>query len=585
MKKIYILYLLFLNQLLLFGSTTDWVKLDSINLLSYEEKVKNAQLILIFFKDKINQPFLKKDPLRLGKSYETLNIIYYYNGNYELAIETILNAIKIYEKEKNYNKLVDTYASYGYQIKRRNMKKAEYYMNKALKIIQQKNIKNRGDVLDNYGVLKEMQNQLDSASVFYNQALKIKETLNDSVGLPYSLNKVGKIYQLKKQYNQAEDFFNRGLQIRLKLKDTLTISESYGFLGELNIDQKKYEQAKLNLFKSIELAKTKNYKFLIQKNFLKLSELFENTDQITEALFYFKEHIRIKDEIFTQESESKMLTLEVEYETEKKEKQILNQRVKLVEKNMLILLVTFLLILSVIVSYFYIKNQKIKVKNLEQIRQLKEINDKIELQNQLNQQKIRISKDLHDNIGSKLSFIASSIQNLKYLFPSISENEKQKIDQISQFSKQTINELRDTIWAMNCENISLEDIKIRLTNYIVEANQLNNNNVIKLNVSPNLPLAYQFNSEEGINIYRIIQEGINNAFKHANASNINVYINSENKILEISISDDGQGFDIEKVERSNGLKNIENRAKILNGFVTFESETSGTVVRLSLPLK
>lgn len=584
MKKVFIFLVFFFCHIFTFGAPIDWVKLDSINQLNQHEKVKNASSILKYITEKINDPLLKKKNEKLAQSFETLNIIYYYNGNYDLATECILKAIRIYEKEKNYDKLIDTYAQYGYQIKRRDMVKAEYYMNKALKLINQKNIKNKAYVLDNYGVLKEMQNQLDSAYIFYNQSLKIKEILNDSLGITYCLNKVGKVYQLKKNYTQAEKYFNNSLEIRLKLKDTINIAESYGFLGELNIDQKKYDKAKLNLFKSIDLAKSQNYRYIIQKNYLKLSEIFEETDQISEALFYYKAHIKIKDEIFSQESETKMLTLEVEYETEKKEKQILNQRVKLAEKNMMILLVIFLLILSIIVSYFYIKNQKIKVKNLKQIRILNELNDKIEFQNQLNQQKIRISKDLHDNIGSKLSFIASSIQNLKYIIPLISEQDKQRIDHISHFSKQTISELRDTIWAMNNENITLEDIKIRLANYIVEANQLTNSQLISLKVNPNLPLDYKFNSEEGINLYRIIQESINNAFKHASASSINIYIETQNNFLYISIGDNGQGFDLEKVEKGNGLKNIQNRAHLLKGFVKFESTTKGTVVKLSIPL-
>lgn len=557
--------------------------IDKIILLSNEEKVNQANGII----QKINQHLKNNQsitPSKKAECYETLNIIYYYKGNYTQSTNTILKAIKIYENQKNYSKLADVYGNYGYQIKRRDMHKAEFYMNKALKIINEKKLKNKVAIIDNYGVLKEMQNQLDSASFFYNIALSYKKTINDSIGLPYSLNKVGKIHQLKKQFNLAESFFIEGLNIRLKLKDTLSIAESYGFLGHLYFDEKKYEKAKLNLIKSSDLADSKKYFDLVQKNYLLLSQIFENQDLYTEALFYYKAHTQIKEKIFNIESESKILTLEVEYETEKKEKEILTQRAKLAEKNVIIILFVCFVLFLFTIGFFYLKQAKMKAQNLEQIRLLKEVNDKIEFQNQLNEQKVRISRDLHDNIGAKLSFISSSIQNLKYIFPNISEEEKVRIDHISQFSKQTITELRDTIWAMNNDNLTLESIKTRLANFISEANQLSILLEINLYANDDLPFSHLFNAEAGINLYRIIQEAINNAFKHANCSKINVFIKKIKQDLIIEIIDNGQGFDLEKVDQGNGLINIRKRIKILNGIVKFESTTKGTVVTISIPL-
>ena len=76
---------------------------------------------------------------------------------------------------------------------------------------------------------------------------------------------------------------------------------------------------------------------------------------------------------------------------------------------------------------------------------------KIETQNKLQEQRLRISRDLHDNIGAQLTFIISSIDNLKFGFTDISEKLGSKLSNISSFTQQTIYELRDTIWAMNKE--------------------------------------------------------------------------------------------------------------------------------------
>lgn len=585
MQKKIILFLCVCCQIFTFGQAEDFKKLDSINALTIENKVSQGNYNLEYIKNKINTPAVKSDQTRYAKSLETLNVIYYYQGEYDLCIETILKAIRIYEKQKNVDKLIDTYGLYGYQIKRRDMKKGEKYMNKALKLIEKNKIKNKAYVIENYGVLKEMQKQYDSALYFYNQAFEQKKLNNDLMGMSYVLNKLGTANQFKKDYKKAETYFIKALNIRKQLNDTLGIAESYGFLGELFQTEKKLEKAKLNFLKSTNLAKQKDYLFLQQKNYLFLSEIFESSDSISQALHFYKKHVFLKDSLLNKASQDKILTLEVEYETEKKENEILMQKTKIAEKNLIIFATLFSLILAIILGYFYYNNQKIKAKNLEQDKLLQEAHAKIEIQNKLYDQRMRISQDLHDNIGARLSFIASSIQNLKYLKPQIDENENEKIELISKFAKQTINELRDTIWAMNKENLSLEDIKLRLTNFISEANQSTDEKTFMLKSDEYLPLNYSFNAEQGINLYRIIQEAFNNSFKHSTGNEININMKKSNQDLIVEVQDNGQGFDLEKVEKGNGLINMKKRIKLLNGLITFENTKDGTIVKLSIPMK
>jgi signal transduction histidine kinase len=84
-------------------------------------------------------------------------------------------------------------------------------------------------------------------------------------------------------------------------------------------------------------------------------------------------------------------------------------------------------------------------RQLEQESQLKLAISKIETQNKLQQQRLDISRDLHDNIGAQLTFIISSVDNIKYGFEIENPNLNSKLDRISNFTKSTIVELRDTI--------------------------------------------------------------------------------------------------------------------------------------------
>ena len=103
-----------------------------------------------------------------------------------------------------------------------------------------------------------------------------------------------------------------------------------------------------------------------------------------------------------------------------------------------------------------------------------------------------------------------------------------KIDQISGFTVETVNELRDTIWAMNKDAISLEDLQLRLAGLIQKAKDFCPQVEFELKMDEGMDTQIQLNSLEGINFYRIAQEALNNAIKHAEAERIEIFIAQKN---------------------------------------------------------
>nr|WP_304143898.1 ATP-binding protein [Mesoflavibacter zeaxanthinifaciens] len=193
-----------------------------------------------------------------------------------------------------------------------------------------------------------------------------------------------------------------------------------------------------------------------------------------------------------------------------------------------------------------------------------------------------MSKDLHDNIGSQLTFIISSLDNLKY-FDFTKEKLYNKFDSIGNFTRSTITDLRDTIWAMNKEEITFEDLKTRTTNFIEAAKT----SLLGIDFEFNYPKDtdnVKLNSLQGIDVYRIIQEAINNAVKHAKATKIVVNFEIVNNDLKISIIDNGIGFDQSTIEAGNGLSSMKKRANEIDADFEMKSSDQGTEITIKFEM-
>ena len=263
-------------------------------------------------------------------------------------------------------------------------------------------------------------------------------------------------------------------------------------------------------------------------------------------------------------------------------KSLAEKELDLSKKNIYILGLGALAVVLGLLGYLFYNQQKLKNRQLQKENQLKDALLKIETQSKLQEQRLRISRDLHDNIGAQLTFIISSLDNLRYGFK-IPEKLGNKLKGISEFTTTTIHELRDTIWAMNKDKITFEDLQIRISNFIDQANLAAQNIKFSFNVDTSLDDDIAFTSVKGMNIYRIIQEAINNALKYAEATYINVDISEENNKMIVRIKDNGKGFDENSVKLGNGLNNMKKRAEDIKAQLSIQSVVGeGTDIRLQI---
>jgi signal transduction histidine kinase len=242
-----------------------------------------------------------------------------------------------------------------------------------------------------------------------------------------------------------------------------------------------------------------------------------------------------------------------------------------------LLFVTIVVAFCVIIIRLYIQkttkhNQIIFQKDLDFQKTIN--NTILETQEQVLQ---NISQELHDDAGQQLTVINFQLENLKL--------DSQEFDSALTPISKSVNELSKSIRSISH---SLNNQLLSQQNLIkaieIEVDRLQENKSIKINFVHDASNVQLFDTNQKIVLYRIFQEIINNILKHANANVIDIEIKS-NTNFEIKISDNGQGFDMQQISNSKhslGLKNIINRAKIINFEAQIFSEIgNGTTIIIS----
>ncbi len=513
-------------------------------------------------------------------------------GLYEEALQSYLKALNIYEakNETSLQATVSNNIGMVYSYLNMRSKAIEYHL-KAKDIFEkEKNLKGISEVYNNIAILYANDGELDKALEYFKYSLKIEEQLKDKKGIAESANNVGAVYYYMTQIDSALIYFKQSASIEKSIGNLSGLGASYNNIAQVLIENNRVDASKIYIDSAYYYAKKTNTVSDIQGALSSYASFYEAKNNPAEALKYFKEYTTLKDSILNIETNSKVAKLEIEYQTEKKEKEILSQRADIAEKelslskkNSYILGLSALAIVLSLIGFLFYNQQKLKNRQLQKENELKDALLKIETQNRLQEQRLRISRDLHDNIGAQLTFIISSLDNLKYGFQ-LPEKLNDKLKTISEFTTTTIYELRDTIWAMNKSEITFEDLQSRISNFMDKANSSAEQIQFNFNIDTGLSNDLTFTSVEGMNIYRIIQEAVNNALKYAEANTIDVQFKKENDRLFVSITDDGKGFDPSKVEDGNGLNNMKKRANEINAQIQIDSKTdNGTTVSLKMP--
>jgi signal transduction histidine kinase len=253
------------------------------------------------------------------------------------------------------------------------------------------------------------------------------------------------------------------------------------------------------------------------------------------------------------------------------------------QKNLIVFIVIVIILLALfgvfIVTIIY-RYQGKQIAYFKQIEELKvsHLNTLLESQLEVQEQTFQhIAREIHDNIGQKLTLAKLYLNTLTY---SDMDTTKVSVKDSLELITEAIRGLSDVSRSMSTEMV--------LNNGLIKGIEMEVENIKKVKgynvlfVTSGKEVFLSGNAE--LVIFRIIQESINNFLKHANGYKIVITLEYTNENLLLEIQDDGKGFDVSKAATGSGLGNIRKRAAMLHSDCLIKSDMNGTLIKIKIPI-
>ncbi|MDP3148666.1 MAG: two-component regulator propeller domain-containing protein [Ignavibacteria bacterium] len=208
----------------------------------------------------------------------------------------------------------------------------------------------------------------------------------------------------------------------------------------------------------------------------------------------------------------------------------------------------------------------------------------LEAETALERERMRISKDMHDELGASLTKI-SLMSDLAKRKANEPDQLKKELDTISEASRNVASSMDEIVWAVNPKNDTLEKTIFYIAQYIDE--YLSSTEIeFVIDIPDPLPVHF-IHAELRHNLFLVIKEAVNNIVKHSGADTVQLKILIANSVFTVQLEDNGKGIDVPCVDQfSNGLKNMKKRIEDFSGnFEISNNKLNGTKINIELPLK
>jgi two-component system, NarL family, sensor kinase len=507
---------------------------------------------------------------------------FYYDGAYDSAITWNLKALSVLEQNNRYDQTGTIYTNLSncYEVLQLKEKQKEYVF-RGLEAAK----KSKEDYLifGSYLMVsqfyagendfKKAMEYCDSAMLFYHENLSVSR-----IQLYYLMR--AQAYEGLTKYDSSIHYYEKAYTLTKSYNNEWGMTEPLLKMGFGNMKLKRMPEAEAWLLQGIGLAEKNNYAVFKKTGYEILSNFYEEAGEYKKALEAYRKFQAVNDSLQNTENKQRILDLDKKYETEKNEKQILQQQSVIRKTNtlnyILIGSTTSLLLLTFLAYHNYKQKRMLQEQTIAQLEKEKLLLATQSIVKGQEAERSRLAKDLHDGLGGLLSGVKLQLGAMKGNLI-LSEEQGRTFNHALGKLDESISEMRRVAQNMMPEALMKLGLQQALQDY---CDGLSASQPFKI-IGEFYGLENRMASSVEIVVYRIVQELLNNAVKHSGASTILAQVMRHDNSLTITVEDNGVGFETGKVLEGSGLTNINSRVHYLKGNLDIQSNIGkGTSVHI-----
>jgi two-component system, NarL family, sensor kinase len=569
----------------------------------------NSDTSLLFIRKAVNLAYQLESQELISHSLQKLGDYYMSREMYREAMAYYLTSLTIEENRNDERRTADLYDALGvvYYYMEVFDKSLDYH-GKALDIYTaQHDTLGIAETLSHLGTLyssreycekrSEEEKLIDyqTAINYYEQSMQFSTLAGDEQGIAKDNQNIAAVYNKMKKPEIALGYIQKSIDYFRKANDPEGIIGALFTLGRTYYRLKEYEKSIAAYRESEKMAIERNLTGGIQYLYESLAMPYYDTKDYKSAYDCYIKYMTIRDSVYNAEKSKQIIELETKYQSELKQKEIMRLKAEQKRKNTLTYSLFAVIAMLGLAIYFYVRFVRKKKIIVEQELLIRE--NKIR---ELEQEKVylaarsvmegeeaersRLASDLHNGLGGLLSGIKINLSSMK-------ENAVITHENVSAFNHAlslldtSISELRRIAHNLMPETLNHYGLKTALEDFCTQVSPTG---------KPEISLQFfgdeiRYTKEMELTIYRVIQELVNNALKHSEASRINVQLFSEPKRVSAQVTDNGKGFDSSRTEKEKlwkGLENIRDRITAMNGrFDIWSSPGQGTEASVEIEIQ
>ncbi|RYE20847.1 MAG: tetratricopeptide repeat protein [Sphingobacteriales bacterium] len=524
----------------------------------------------------------------IARAYNGMGVWYLKKSDYSMALDHYFKALRLFEQADDAAGLGGVLANIGevYQVKN-DIPSAKKYILRSMDISKKSNhMSSYLDAAQTLANIYGMNNQFDSAMAIDRMGIAASDSMGSTKLKSTFYNNLGNCYMYSNRPDSARYYFTQCVALDSANGILHYMVDNYLTLGQLSLQQKQLGEAEQYFQRAIKLSDSVSEKQLKFHAWKALSTLYKQQNNLVMAITAKDSAAAVKDRMINEKSENKIAELQELYETEKKEQTIALQQVKLSRQKLLLTGSVILLASLTLSGWLLYRRYKIKKEKELQATLLQQREKAIlDILQAEDQERRRIAAELHDGVGQVMLAAWMNLQAIEPQMNSLDPSQQQALSKAIDMVGEGCKEVREVSHSMMPNAL----LNKGLVGAVRDFTQQIDSKVLSISLHTEGMNENMDDMVESI-LYRVIQESVNNAIKHAGANELDISLHNNAEGISLLVEDNGKGFDAATAlagqGKGLGLQNIKSRIAFLQGTVEWDSSPgNGTVVTIFIPAK